>query len=488
MVYPSHNKTIIFPVPFQNIIYINKHLFLRPSLIHQLLSNQSCGDHSLEASATDLPAVECLAVLDNLDDHTLNLLEVLDIDISPQHNCENSDGQNGGRGDKHRLLGVTVRLVNSSTGWCTHSVPLLHLNTSKDSREVRLALLRQVGHKFTRHNARPNCSSDRRTNGTSNGREHTLNSEDNGNILMGRNGQSSDLLGDNEGSSREGIEDLTHDYVSDINIWLTELDHKRNSKNREWDTEVQRDRLVAAGVTDNEPNDDGPEAGADRVDVGDVAGGGELEVVDDLEHGCEVGVPDVEADEQSRSQDTGAEDGSVQEEVVWDVGDWGEETLPYGEEDDHDAADGDHGDDEWLFPSVWLVVVDGEWKQEQSKSSSNEKESDKIELNTPMHNSLLPCAAGGLALGDETRLLGLTLVLEEEEEEWEADNRSNDGEGSVAPSPAWTFEEGLRERTGDPDGGDVDAGGEREHETSVAELGGIGDEDTEDVDCSSISG
>ena len=99
----------------------------------------------------------------------------------------------------------------------------------------------------------------------------------------------------------------------------------------------------------------------------------------------------------------------------------------------------------------------------------------------------MPCAAGSLALGDETRLLGLTLVLEEEEEERETDGRRDDGEGSVAPSPAWSLEEGLREGTGDPDSDDVDAGREREHETSVAELGGIGHEDTEDVHGSGVS-
>lgn len=304
---------------------------------------------------------------------------------------------------------------------------------------------------------------------------------------MGCNSQRSDLLSDNEGSTREGVEDLTHDYVSDIHIWLTELDHERDAQDGEWDTEVQRHRFIASGIADNKTNDDGPEARSDRVDVTDVSGRRELEVVDDLEHGGEVGIPDVETDEQGCSQDTGTEDGSVQKEVVWNVRDGGEETLPECEEDDHDAADGDHGDDEWLFPSVWLVVVDGEWKQEQSKPSSNEEQANKVELNSPVHDRLLPCAARSLALGDETRLPGLTLVLEEEEEEWETDGRGDDGEGSVAPSPAWSLEEGLREGTGDPNGDDVDAGGEREHETSVAELGGIGDEDAEDVHGSGVS-
>lgn len=426
-------------------------------------------------------------MLDSLDDHTLNLLEVLDVDIAPQHNSQNSNRKDGGGGDKHHLLRITIRLINSRPSRRTHSIRLLLPNISKDDREVCLALLWQILHKFNRHNTSPNSRSDRTTNGTSDGREHTLDSEHNSDILMGCNGQSSDLLGNNEGSAGEGVEDLAHDYVSDIHIWLTKLDHKRNAQDREWDTKVERNWLVAAGVADNETDDNGPKAGSDGVNVTDVSRWGELEVIDDLEHRGEEGVPDVETDEECGCENAGSEDGAVQEEVIGDVGDGGEETLPDCEEDDHDAADGDHGNDEWLPPSIWLVVVDGEWEEEETQSSGDEEESDEIELDAPVHDGLDPGASRGLALGDESCLLGLTLVLQEQEEEWEADGWSDDGERSVAPSPSWALKEGFGEWTCDPDGSDVDGGGECEHETSVAKLGGIGDENTEDVDSSGVS-
>lgn len=304
---------------------------------------------------------------------------------------------------------------------------------------------------------------------------------------MGSDGQGGDLLSDDESSTGKGVKDLAHDDVTNVDVWLTELDHECDTEDGEWDTEVEGDWLVAAGVTDDETDDDGPEAGTDGVDVGDIAGWRQLQVVDNLKHGGEVGVPDVETDEDGSGQHAGTENGSIEKQVVWDVGDWCKEALPEGEEDDHDASNGDHGNDERLPPALSLVGVNAERQEKETKSKDDEEESYEIELDTPVVDGLAEGAAGLLTLDDETGLLGLSLVVEEEEEERCANGWSDDGECAEAPSPAWAVHEGLGQWAGDPDSSNVDAGGEAEHETSVPQLRGISDEDTENVDSSGVS-
>jgi len=76
----------------------------------------------------------------------------------------------------------------------------------------------------------------------------------------------------------------------------------------------------------------------------------------------------------------------------------------------------------------------------------------------------------------DSHLDGLALVVREQEVEGKADGRCDDSEDTETPSPANAPENALGHGTGDPDGSNVGRASVSEHQTSVLELGGIGDE------------
>ena len=73
--------------------------------------------------------------------------------------------------------------------------------------------------------------------------------------------------------------------------------------------------------------------GSNAVNVDDVVGLGKAEVVDNHEEGGEEGIPDVEGNEQDGREDTGAQDGTVRHEVVWEERHRGDVLLVKGESD-----------------------------------------------------------------------------------------------------------------------------------------------------------
>lgn len=99
---------------------------------------------------------------------------------------------------------------------------------------------------------------------------------------MGRSSHNSHFLADDKRAAAEGDEDLAHDDPADALVWLAEVDHEADTK----DLEAQHghsEPFESTDLANQDGKDDGPEAGADAVDIGNITGVGDRETVDSLE-------------------------------------------------------------------------------------------------------------------------------------------------------------------------------------------------------------
>lgn len=266
-----------------------------------------------------------------------------------------------------------------------------------------------------REDTSPDGSSDGRTDSSADGSEHTLDSEDSGNLLMGGSGHGSHLLTDDKGSPGESDEDLAHDDVSNVDVWLTKLDHETNTEDGERNTEVKSEPLEVTRPSNVDTDDEGEEARSDTVDVGNITCLSDIKSVDDLEEGGEVTVPDVEFDEENSTKKTSSKDSAVGKKRVFDVSNWCKVFLVNGKESQEHDTENDHADDHRGFPAKSLVRVQVEWEEEERKTTTEEENTEDIELNGVVLNRLEHGSATVSWL-DQTILLGLVLIPPKEEE------------------------------------------------------------------------
>ena len=411
------------------------------------------------------------------NDIPLDLLEVLHLDISPHGGRHKGNRQNRRRSDQHSLLRVSVRPHDRVPRRRSPCVLQLNSQLGVDVHQVRQRVFREVLFQLDGKHARPDGRRDRPTDCAADAGEHALHGEDDRDVSLRRRGHGGHLLRDDERAARERDEDLAHDDVSDVDVWLAELDHEADTQDGQRHAEVQRDPLEAAGPTNHDADDERPECGANRVDVANIGSFRYGEVVDDLEERGEVAVPDIEGDEDGARQDARAQDGAVGQEVVRDEGNGCEVLLVQGESDDQDATNDDEADHEGRFPAVSLVRVEGEGKEEKRQASGDEQQADDVEFEKVVFERLCQSALA-LALWHDAQLLRLAVVPVEEGAQGSGHDGGHDGESAVAPSEAaGAFEEARCDGTADPDGCNVGRRDKGEHEGSILQSGGVGHED-----------
>jgi hypothetical protein len=67
---------------------------------------------------------------DILEDTTLDLLHVLDVDISPKHHRAQSDRVETSSGDEHEALSIAISMVDGVPCWTPNRVGRLHRKTA----------------------------------------------------------------------------------------------------------------------------------------------------------------------------------------------------------------------------------------------------------------------------------------------------------------------------------------------------------------------
>lgn len=203
------------------------------------------------------------------------------------------------------------------------------------------------------------------------------------------------------------------------------------------------------------------------IDVGNIAGFGDIKPVDDLKEAEEIAVPNIEADEHRGSEDVGTNDGAVRKKGVRNKRNGCKKSFPNGEDDESDKSSNQEADDERRFPSIRLVGVDVEREEEHSQSSGQNKQSDDIKLSTVVEQRLYKSSLA-FSRADDAELLSLLVVVHEEEEERQGDDRSDDGEATEPPSETGSFQKGIGDGAGEPCGDDIGRTTIGEDEASVS--------------------
>jgi hypothetical protein len=97
-------------------------------------------------------------------------------------------------------------------------------------------------------------------------------------MLMVDRGKGSYLHAKNEYTSRHGEKYFTHDNVTDIPTWLTEMNHQTQSENVHWNT-YPKDPLEAASPS-NQPASDEQEDKTDHAEgVANVSCRGHIQFI-----------------------------------------------------------------------------------------------------------------------------------------------------------------------------------------------------------------
>lgn len=389
-----------------------------------------------------------------LDDVSLDLLDTLDVDVTPREDGSETDDGDGSRRDEHVLEGVVVGHDDGLVSGRADGVSDLDGQVAVDAGEVGFGFFRQIFHELLREDARPDGAGHGTADAATDAGKHALDGQDDGDLLVSGGRHDGNLLGDDGGAAGEGVEDLHEDDPAETGPGMAELNQQADGQDCHGHAKVQGDPLETTGASDGVADRNGEKAGSDAIDATDVARLPDICSQDHLQEGAEIGRPDVILDEQDGGENAGSDDRAVLEKVPWHVLDGGEILLPDDGRTDEDDADDDERDRQRVSPAVLLVRINAEGQEEERESGGEQDEADDVELPEVVDDGLDGGSAALLA-DDDSLLHRLALIVGEQEVEWQADDWGDDGEDTEAPSPTYPVEDALGERTGDPDGGDV---------------------------------
>ena len=260
--------------------------------------------------------------MNHLDETNSSLLHLPDIHILPQRNTDPCYHIHRCCRNKHVSLRLSVAKVDGISCRGANRVALLCLNDTVDARKVVHRLSRQVSHEPLGKDAGPHSSSNGRSDGRADRDDHALDCKQRREVLLFRDCHERSLLGDDEHTATESNEDHTHDDVSNVLVWLAELDHKPDTQDRERYAPEQTVHLqLAVVVSQAQTVDERDEAATHGVDVGNVGGVWYALVEHDHEQRVEVAVPNVPADVEGPGHGVGEDDSAVLEQMPRDESD-----------------------------------------------------------------------------------------------------------------------------------------------------------------------
>lgn len=408
-------------------------------------------------------------------DGTVELVDLLDVDVLPHEGAEPGGGVHAGGGDEHEALGGAVGVLDAGAGRGADGVRGLDVDAAVDVGQGGLGVGGQELGQLLGEDAGPHGGGDGGADGLAHGGHHALHGEHGGDVLVLGHGHDGHLLADDEGATTESDEDEAHDDVANVDVGLTELDHETDTEDGDGDTKEDGGPLEASVVAQEDTEKDGPEGATHGVDVAHVGGVGDAQVVDDDTEGVEVVVPHVPGSVDGGHHAVGEEDGAVLDEVPGDEGDGRKVLLPDDEAANQQTTEDEEADDQGRLPLLGLVRVQGEGEEEQTNTGSGQDNTNDVKLLAVEDNVLDDATSVGLDV-DKSSLDGLALVPVEESSQGRADDGDDNGEDTVSPSPAGTGQEAVAGVSVDP-GGDEPRGRDVcDGEGSVSQLRGIGDE------------
>lgn len=161
-----------------------------------------------------------------LEDLSTSLLGLSNVYIPPQQDACEGQRHEASTRDNHMPLYVSVRADNRLP--CVAPPLVLQLNRQRPiNRHHILLLLRwEVLPQILRKLIRPDTARDRAADGPAHVGRQRYEREHDGYLVVRDDGHNSELLADDDGSGRDGLEDLTHDDVADVGVRGAEVDEE----------------------------------------------------------------------------------------------------------------------------------------------------------------------------------------------------------------------------------------------------------------------
>ena len=133
-----------------------------------------------------------------LDHIPRNLSKILNLDVPPQTNTNNSNSQHRRRSNDHHLLRLTIRILDRDSRSTSNGVRQLHRQIPIDGRKVALRFGGKILHEFLGKDTSPYSSSDGRSNCAAGVGEDIFHGDDDGDVLLCCGGHYSYLFADYE--------------------------------------------------------------------------------------------------------------------------------------------------------------------------------------------------------------------------------------------------------------------------------------------------
>lgn len=303
----------------------------------------------------------------HLEDHTLDLLQLAQVNVANQDDPDEGQSHNTHTSRQHARLGIAVRMLDSQTRLAANRVAQLGIDILVNHGEVGHRLLGEVPLQGIGEGVCPDGARDGSAQGITDGTHDIQQGQGGGDVLVVHGGEDGDLLHDDEDGTADGDEDLAHDLVSDGLVRATEVDHETLGKDVQRDGDPQ-EPLESSGATHQVTNQQEQHARNDAERVRDVSGLGDAQVVDNLQVRGEVVGPAVVGDLVRGIEQAGADQGAVLDERPVEQGHGGKEFLVDAEEDQHEAAHHDHGDDVARGPTLGCRRGDIEGNEEDDET------------------------------------------------------------------------------------------------------------------------
>ena len=154
------------------------------------------------------------------------LLDPNDLNIPPHDHRNEASCPDRRACNQHQLLRVAIGMLNGETRRRADRIRKLQRDVSINAGQVQQFGSRKVLSKPVRENVLPNGGCDRQADGTANIAKHAQHGQDDGNMLMWCGGHDGNLVTNDDDARGEGEEDLAHDDVADVAVWLVEVDHQ----------------------------------------------------------------------------------------------------------------------------------------------------------------------------------------------------------------------------------------------------------------------
>lgn len=194
-------------------------------------------------------------------------------------------------------------------------------------------------------------------------------------MLMVNGRQNGELYAENEYAASYREENLTHDDVPNISARLTEMNHQPQPKDIErhahpqYPFESTRDADEPSGKEEKDKRDH-------AKGITDIPSCSHIRLVHHLQERSEITCIAVVGDLIGHVEETCAHDRAVDEEFVIQKWRRGEVDFIEAEDDEHDKADDDHGDDVACLPAVGGCTGESEGEKEDDEAAGEKYDSD----------------------------------------------------------------------------------------------------------------